>query len=50
MHKFVKAETKSEAQEIAGRDWQKVVKVKGGFMFFSTKADYAIWKNKQIGA
>lgn len=47
MAKFVKAKTKAEAQQIAGFDWSKIVKVCGGYMMFPTMAEYKTWKNQR---
>ena len=47
MEKVVEAKTKAEAQQIAGFDWSKIVKVCGGYMMFGTTADYKTWKNQR---
>lgn len=44
MNIFVEAKTRQEATSKKGRDWAKIVKVFGGYMFFETIQDYKTWK------
>ena len=41
---FVQAKTRAEAIEAKGRDWAKIVKVEGGYMFFDTIDAWKTWK------
>lgn len=45
--RFVKATSKQEACEIAGRDWFKIKKVGDGYMFFDNKEAFAAWSAGQ---
>ena len=40
---FVPVSTRAEAISIKGRDWAKIVKTTGGYMFFETIADWRNW-------
>lgn len=45
--RFVKAASKQEACEIAGRDWFKIKKFGDGYMFFDNKEDFSAWSAGQ---
>ena len=40
---FVPASTRADAISIKGRDWAKIVKTTGGYMFFETIAAWREW-------
>lgn len=48
--RFVKAASKQEACEIAGRDWFKIKKFGDGYMFFDNKEDFSSWSAEHSGA
>lgn len=43
MKKFIACKSKKEFCEIAGHDWEKIVKVCGGYIGFETLDDYKVW-------
>lgn len=45
--KFIASKTKAEAIERMGRDWAKIVKVDGGYMFFNTLTEYKTWRDQK---
>jgi hypothetical protein len=47
MSKFIESKTRAEAIERMDRDWAKIVKVCGGYMFFDTLADYNTWRGQK---
>lgn len=42
--KFIACKSKRDFVNAAGFDWTKIVKVEGGYIGFSTVAEYGAWK------
>jgi hypothetical protein len=42
--RFTESASRADALERAGRDWAKIVKVSGGWMFFESLEEWRRWK------